>query len=50
MGRVKGQSYTSEADEQQEAKRHSHIHTSQRGHERDANRLEGTDYGRGEKS
>ena len=49
MGEVKGQSYMSEENEQQEAKRHSHIYTSQRGYERDVNRLEGIDYGRGEK-
>ena len=43
MGRVKGQSYMSEKNEQQEAKRHSRTYTSQRGHEHGANRLEGTD-------
>ena len=37
-------------DERQEAKKHSRTYTSQRGYERDENRLEGTDYGRGEKS
>ena len=50
VGRVKGQSYTSEMNEQQEAKRHSRIYTSQRGRECDTNRLEETGYGRGEKS
>ena len=53
MGRVKGQSCTSEKNEQQEVKqevkRHGCTYTSQRGCECDVNRLEGTDYGRGEK-